>query len=87
MRKNLYSKILREESKEQHLSTVPKSCPKIKVIFSLEKHFASWWGTVMLGETCMCPGEGENWNVYFHLKVALRLFSWGICNKPMTRCS
>ena len=41
MRKNLYSKILREESKEQHLSTVPKSCPKIKVIFSLEKHFAS----------------------------------------------
>ena len=69
----------------------------------MEKHFASWWGTILLGETCMCldQGEklkfvlgeklkfvlGENWNVYFHLKVGLRLFSWGICHKPITRCS
>ena len=33
---------------------------KINVIFSLEKHFASWWGTVLLGETCVCPDQGEN---------------------------
>ena len=30
MRKNPHYKILKEESKEQHLSTVPKSCSIIK---------------------------------------------------------
>ena len=32
MRKNLYDKILRIESKKQHLSIVPKSSPKKKSI-------------------------------------------------------
>ena len=31
MRKNQHDIILREESKEQHLSTVPKSCPYLKL--------------------------------------------------------
>ena len=29
MRKNLHDRILKEEPKEQHLSTVPKSCSNI----------------------------------------------------------
>ena len=30
MRKNLHGRILREEPEEQHLSTIPKSCPFTK---------------------------------------------------------
>ena len=30
MRKNPYGRILEGELKEQHLSTIPKSCPKLK---------------------------------------------------------
>ena len=34
MRKNLHDKILKIESKKQHLSTIPKSSPKkISIIF------------------------------------------------------
>ena len=31
MRKNPHDKILRGKSKEQHLSTIPKSCPFINI--------------------------------------------------------
>ena len=37
MTKNLHGRILRGESKEQHLSTVPKSCPLPKKSF-LQPH-------------------------------------------------
>ena len=40
MRKNLYDRILRIKSKEQHLSIVPKSSPKKKnlLFFGESKH-------------------------------------------------
>ena len=40
MRKNLHGRILKEESKEQHLSTVSKSC---SYIYIYEIHSSYTW--------------------------------------------
>ena len=37
MRKNLYDRILKIKSKEQHLSIVPKSSPKKKIYYFLRE--------------------------------------------------
>ena len=38
MRKKSHDRILREELKEQHLNTIPKSCPKTETIASTRVH-------------------------------------------------
>ena len=36
MTKNLYARILREKPNEQHLSTIPKSCPYIYIYIYID---------------------------------------------------
>ena len=42
MRKNLHGKILKMKFKEQHLNTIPKSCPIVSNIFFLNINKGSY---------------------------------------------
>ena len=58
MRKNLHGKILKRESKKQHLSIVPKSYPYYKWVFIIEISLFFYY----VNQNCTTSLVGWNYN-------------------------